>query len=143
MTKHSPGNPDNDVASDLKLSFSLPEFWRFLFVGLVNAIAGFLLFLLFFGLFGWHYLISNVLVFSSWAWFGYQLQRRWVFRIPSSPHAFLKYVVNQIGFMVSGTAVLWLLVEFATLRPEAAYLITVGLITLGVYLSSKFWVFRR
>ena len=131
------------VASKLKLISSLPEFWRFLIAGLVNALAGFSLFLLFFGVFGWHYLVSNVLVFLSWAWFGYELQRRWVFTIPSSRQAFLKYAVNQTFFMASGTAVLWLLVEFAALRPEVAYVVTVGLITLGVYLASKFWVFQR
>lgn len=130
------------MASNLKLISRLPEFWRFLIAGLVNALAGFLLFLLFLWVFGWHYLISNVLVFFSWAWFGYELQRRWVFKIPSSRQAFLKYVVNQTVFVASGTAVLWSLVEFGRLHPEVAYVVTVGLITLGVYLSSKHWVFR-
>ena len=143
LTKHSLGGSDSPAAPNPYLLSGLPQFWRFLITGLFNALAGFILFLLFFGVFGWHYLISNILVFLSWAWFGHELQRRWVFGIPSSRRVFLKYVVNQVAFMLSGTAILWVLVEFGAVRPETAYVVTIGTITVGIYLSSRLWVFRR
>lgn len=142
MTKHPPGHPVGHGPSRSKPLSGLPQFSRFLFAGFINAVAGFVLFLLFFKALGVHYLLSNFLVFISWAWFGYELQRRWVFRARASAYSFLKYVANQVLFMLAGTAMLWLLVEFGAFRPEVAYVITIGGITLGVYLSSRLWVFR-
>lgn len=143
MTKHWLRGPSFPAASNSKTIFRPPRFSRFLFAGLVNAIAGFLLFLLFFNAFGWHYLLSNFLVFSSWAWVGYELQRQWVFKVRASGSSFLRYVVNQVVFMLLGTAMLWVLVEFWSIRPETAYVLAIGAITVGIYLSSRLWVFRR
>ena len=142
MTKHPPGHPVGGGPSRSKLISGLPQFLRFLFAGLINAVAGFVLFLLFFRALGLHYLLSNVLVFFSWAWFGFELQRRGVFRAQASAYSFLKYGVNQIVFMLAGTAILWVLVEFGAIRPEVAYVITLGAVTVGIYLSSRLWVFR-
>ncbi len=121
----------------------MSQFPRFLVAGGVNALAGFLLFLLFFKVFDWHYLFANLLVFLSWAWFGFELQRRWAFKAEKSRGTFLKYLLNQVGFIALGTLMLWMLVEFAALRPEVAYVMTIGLITLGIYASSRLWVFRH
>jgi len=117
------------------------QFGRFLGIGLLNAAAGYLLFLAFLRLFGLHYLASNVLVLVSWAWFGYELQRRWAFQASQSRTGLPKYVANQVVFAVLGTALLWFLVEILSFRPEIAYVISVGLVTVGIYFASKFWVF--
>ena len=143
MTRHTPGDPVGHKSSQSKPISGLPQFSRFLFAGVINAIAGFVLFLLFFRALGVHYLLSNFLVFFSWAWFGFELQRRWVFSARASAYSFLKYVVNQIVFMLAGSAMLWLLVEFGAIRPEVAYALTLGAMTIGMYLSSRLWVFRR
>lgn len=119
----------------------LRRFARFLMVGLANAVAGFLLFVFFFSGLGFHYLVANVLVFVTWAWFGFELQRRWTFRATATIVAFGKYLVNQIAFLGLGSALLWTLVEAFTLRAEFAYLLTLGLVTAGIYLSSLLWVF--
>lgn len=111
-------------------------------VGLANAVAGFLLFVIFFSALGFHYLVANVFVFVTWAWFGFELQRRWTFRAEASRDAFGKFLVNQIAFLGLGSALLWTLVEILTLRPEFAYLLTLGIVTIGMYLSSLLWVFR-
>jgi putative flippase GtrA len=121
----------------------MAKFARFLAVGLFNAFAGFLLFILFFRILGLHYLLANVLVFISWAWFGFELQRRWAFRVESSGVAFSRYLLNQIVFTLFGSVLLWILVEGLQSGPELAYLLTLGIVTLGIYVSSLLWVFRR
>lgn len=121
----------------------LAKFIRFLGVGLFNAAAGFLLFLLFFSVLGLHYLLANVLVFISWVWCGFELQRRWAFRAQASGAAFGRYFLNQIVFTVVGSFLLWVLVEGFTVRPELAYIFTLGIVSVGIYVSSLFWVFGR
>lgn len=118
------------------------KFGRFLFAGLVNAGAGFLLFLFFFNVLGLHYLLANGLVFVSWAWFGFELQRRWTFRVRLSKYAWGRFLLNQIIFFGLGVTILWTLVEVFAARAEPAYLLTLAMISVGMYLSSLFWVFR-
>lgn len=142
MRKQSHEASGDAVAVRTKLSPELSQFSRFLVVGLINAVAGFLLFLLFFGLCGWHYLLANMLVFISWAWFGFELQRRWAFRTDLFRGNFSKYLINQTVFVAIGTLALFVFVQFVRLRPELAYVVTLGVTTAGMYLSSRFWVFR-
>lgn len=129
--------------SPSKDHFGLAKFSRFLAVGLLNAVVGFLLFLLFFSVLGLHYLLANVLVFISWVWFGFELQRRWAFRAKASSAAFGKHLLNQIAFTLLGSILLWVLVEGLNVRPELAYIFTLGIVTVGIYVSSLFWVFGR
>jgi len=118
------------------------KFSRFLSVGLVNAVAGFLLFVLFFRVLGLDYLLANVLVFISWVWFGFELQRKWSFRAKSSRAAVAKHLLTQITFTFFGTTLLWALVEYLGLFPELAYVVTLGIVSAGIYLVSLLWVFR-
>lgn len=110
-------------------------------MGVVNATAGFFLFLFFFSALGLHYLVANVLVFVTWAWFGFELQRRWTFRAKPSSIAFGKFLVNQVAFLGLGSLLLWTLVGALNFRTEFAYLLTLGMITVGMYLSSLLLVF--
>lgn len=115
---------------------------RFLAAGLANASAGFLLFVIFFNMFRLHYLAANVLVFMTWTWFGYELQRRWAFQAPKTKKGLQRYVLNQIGFAIVASGLLWLLVEQFSVEPNLAYLISLGFITVGIYLASRLWIFR-
>lgn len=120
----------------------LGKFGRFLVVGAANAFAGFVLFLFFFTMLDFHYLVANVLVFVAWAWFGFELQRRWTFRVVATGVAFGKFLVNQVVSVGLGSMLLWTLVEVFTIRVELAYLLTLGLVTGVLYLSSLLWVYR-
>lgn len=120
---------------------SFAKFGRFLVVGLVNAIAGFFLFLFFFSTLGLHYLLANMLVFVTWAWFGFELQRRWTFRARPSSVAFGKFLANQVAFLGLGTLMMWALVGALNLHAEFAYLLTLGMVTVGMYSSSLLLVF--
>lgn len=120
----------------------LTRFSRFVVAGLVNTVASFLLFLVFHTGFGWNYILSNILVFMSWLWFGFEVQRRFAFRAKRSRDSFVKFGLNQLVFVGLGTLILWILVEFGTLDPRVAYVLTISLVTAGVYFSSLLWVFR-
>jgi putative flippase GtrA len=115
---------------------------RFLLVGMLNALATLALFLLFFKSAGLHYLIANILAFVTWVWFGFELQRIWAFRAQRTSAAFAKYLLNQLAFAACGTAVLWTLVEIGKVRTEYSYVLSLGVVSAGVYISSRVWVFR-
>lgn len=122
--------------------FGLGRFGRFLTVGLANAAAGYFLFLLFFSALDFHYLVANMLAFLTWVWFGFDLQRRWTFRAKPSAVAFWKFLANQLAFLGLGSVLLGLFVEVLSLRAEIAYVMTLGIVTVGMYLSSLVLVFR-
>ena len=118
-------------------------FFRFIAVGLVNTVVSFVLFLVYFHLLHMHYLVANMAVFVSWVWFGYELQRRLAFRVSKSRRGFVRFLLNQVGFIFVGTVVLWAMVERANFMPEVAYVATLGVVTIGMYASSQLWVFRE
>jgi putative flippase GtrA len=113
----------------------------FVGVGVLNAGAGYLLFLLYTVGIGFHYLLASVLVFVTWLWFGFELQRRLTFRAAPSMPAFGKYVVNQVTFIFIGKLLLVILVEGLSIPADAAYLISTASVTAGVFLVARFWVF--
>lgn len=115
---------------------------RFLIVGLANGAAGFLLFIVFFRVLGFNYLLANMSVFVTWAWFGFELQRRWTFKAEASRVSFGKFIINQIAFLALGSLIMGTLVELFAAPPELAYVITLAVVTSGIYLSSLRWVFR-
>lgn len=129
------------LQGDGLLSFG--KFGRFLVVGLLNAAAGFLLFLFFSATLGFHYLVANVFVFVSWVWFGFESQRRYAFQAPISIASFCKYFFNQIVFLGISSVVIWTLVEVFTAPAELSFLLALGIVTVGMYLSSLLWVFRE
>ena len=118
-------------------------FFRFLAVGLLNTVVSFVLFLAYFHLLQMHYLVANMAVFISWVWFGYELQRRLAFRASKAKRGFARFILNQVIFILVGTLVLWAMVEWANLIPEVAYVATLGVVTIGMYASSRLWVFRK
>lgn len=121
----------------------LSRFGRFVMVGVLNSAVGFLLFLLFFNVLEIHYLVANLLVFASWVWFGFELQRRWAFRAEKGRKSFTRFLAMRIPLVPLSTSLIWTMVEVLHLREEFAYILTISLVTAGIYLVSVFWVFRR
>ena len=116
---------------------------RFLAVGGLNALATYALFLTFLWLVDIHYVLSNLLAFGIWAWFGFELQRRFVFNATGAPFVFARYIANQIFFIVVGTGILALLVDIGAIPPAIAYIVMLVVVTAGLFLASKFWVFSK
>jgi putative flippase GtrA len=124
-----------------KLRKHASQISRFLLVGGLNALATYGIFLAYLWGFGIYYLLANVLAFITWSWFGYELQRRFVFVSPGNSGVFVRYIANQVAFMAIGTGVLALLVGLAGIPPAIAYLVMLTIVTAGLYVTSKFLVF--
>lgn len=126
----------------MRLETRITQVGKYLLAGFVNVVAGFILFLLYFKVLGWHHLVANVLVFGSWVWFGYQIQRRWTFQAAHSWKSLAKYITNQVVFASTGTVSLWFLVDWIGLDATLGYALSTGIMTVGMYALSAFWVFR-
>lgn len=118
------------------------RFVRFLIVGLVNAGAGYGIFLLLYWVFGLHYLVANILTFAIWSFAGFEIQRRWVFRSKQGLGTFLKYLSVQVFFLFFGTGLLYVGVELLRIVPELAYVLMLAANSGLIYVSSKIIVFR-
>jgi putative flippase GtrA len=118
------------------------RFVRFLIVGLVNAGAGYGIFLLLYSVFGLHYLVANILTFVIWSFPGFEIQRRWVFKSKQKLGAFLRFLSVQVFFLLFGTGLLYLGVELLRIDPELAYIAMVAVNTGLIYVSSRLIVFR-
>jgi hypothetical protein len=79
----------------------------------------------------------------SWSWFGYELQRLLVFTTAPEKFGFLKFLGNQAVFFLVAATATFVLVEFYFIQPQIAYLLNLGLIGFGLYLSSLFFVFKK
>ena len=125
-----------------KVIDELHRFARFLGAGMVSAIASVGLFVIYFRVFGIHYMAANVMVFFSWVWFGFELQRRWAFKTERTRKGFSRYATNQVTFVVIGSGLLWTFVEVVKLRAELAFVVSLGIVTICMYIASRLWVFR-
>ena len=88
-----------------------------------------------------NYLLANLFAFLGWAWFGFEIQRVWVFKKKRSARTFVNYLINQFAFFGISTLLLLLSVETFGIRPELAYLLVTSLVAIGMYLASVFFVF--
>jgi putative flippase GtrA len=111
-------------------------------VGLLNALAGLVLFLVFYRVIGVGYVLSGVLTFVTWSWFGYELQRKLGFKSEKSRGGFPKYLLTQLVFLVLSISLTVLLVEVLGLIPDIAYILALVSTTLGVFVVSKVFVFN-
>jgi putative flippase GtrA len=117
--------------------------FRYLLVGLLNSIAGILLFLLFFRVAGAPYVFSSALTFLAWSWFGFELQRRLAFKARKSKFSFPLYILNQLVFFVLAIALMIVLVEFIGVSAELAYPLTLAATTIGLFIFSKVIIFPK
>ena len=112
-------------------------------MGILNSFVSYALFSLLNQVFGLDYMSSIFFAFTAWSWFGYELQRLLVFTTAPEKFGFLKFLGNQAAFFLVAASATFVLVEFFFIQPQIAYLINLGLIGFGIYLSSLFFVFKK
>ena len=117
--------------------------FKFILVGGVNVSISFGLFSLFNQFFGIDYLLSVFWAFVCWSWFGYELQRVWVFSTPVTKLGFIRFLGNQLIFFLLSAVLMLFLVEILKIQSQIAYLMNLFAISLGVYLSSILFVFKE
>jgi putative flippase GtrA len=125
------------------LSFPIfTQYYRFLLAGSLNALAGLGLFSLLHRGFVIVDVASYLLAFLIWALPGFELQRRFVFRAQFDRLATIRYLSTQLVSLVLGGVFLFILMRVVGLIPEFAYLLSVVLLTVVIFLLSRRWVFR-
>lgn len=114
---------------------------RFVLAGLVNAIASFLIFYLLYSQLAIHYLLANLISFATWVWFGFEIQRRWVFQSGTSKHAFVKYILHHLVFLALASVLLWVQVKVISIDPVLAHPLTICVVAAGMYLVLSRFIF--
>ena len=116
---------------------------KFALAGAFNIGAGYLIFFFFSVGLGLHYLVSYSLAVILWTGFGYEVQRRWVFRAEQSGSALTKYLVPQILFWLAGLVGFSFAIEVFGISPQLTYFLNLFVMSLGFYAYSRFVVFSH
>lgn len=118
---------------------------RFLMVGGVNTVVGYLLFVLFYWLLGTDfYLAAYVASYAVALFSGYAFQRLLVFRVKGQILLdFLRYTTVQLGAFTANILLLPLFVEIFKLDPLLAQAIILFITVVGSYFAHRYFSFRR
>jgi putative flippase GtrA len=118
------------------------KFLRYLIIGGINAAVTYSLFLFLVYFFGIPYIAALWIAAGTWVWWGFELQRVVVFRVPSNRSSFGKFMFMQILVSSLSSVFITLLVELGGLVPMVAYAISMFLSVVGLYLASLTTVFN-
>lgn len=115
------------------------ELAKFVLVGATNTLLSLLLYA---GLraIGLPYALAAAVGFAVGAVNGYVLNGRWTFRALDTARARRRYAVVQVGGLGATTGLLQVLVA-AGLPDRAAYVLTVPVVTLGMFAANRGWTF--
>lgn len=118
---------------------------RFLMVGGINTVVGYLLFVLFYQLLGPEfYLPAYVTSYAVALLSGYTLQRLFVFKAKGQVVLdFLRYTAVQLVTFTVNLLLLPLFVEFFRMDPLIAQAIILFITVVGSYFAHRYFTFRR
>ena len=115
----------------------LPQFARFLVVGLSNTGVSFVVYAVLVGL-GVPAPPAGALAFAAGAANGYVWNRRWTFRVAG---ALWRYVVVQAAGAGLAAGLLWLVVTVGGLDHLLGYAVTLPLVTASTFAANRGWAF--
>ncbi len=116
------------------------QFARFVTVGASNTALSFAAYTVLL-LAGLPYLLAGALGFAAGAVNGYVLNRRWTFRAADSTRARARYLAVQICGLGATTGLLRVFVEGAGVGRIGAYLVTVPIVTVAMFVANRAWTF--
>jgi putative flippase GtrA len=116
------------------------QFPRFVVVGASNTAISLITYALMIRL-GLLYWVSGAAAFLLGSANGYVLNRRWTFGSPDSSDRRVKYLLLQLAGLGATTALLWLFVSSGALARIEAYALALPLVTIGIFLANRAWVF--
>ena len=116
------------------------QFGKFLVVGASNTALSFVVYA---GLtaVGIPYVAAGAAGFAAGAVNGYVLNRRWTFGRGDSTGARVRYLAVQLAGLGTTSALLALLVEERRLGHVDAYVVTVPIVTVAMFLANRSWTF--
>lgn len=119
---------------------------RFLIVGGVNTVVGYLLFALLNAVLGWQYLVALVVSYVFATLIAFLLHRRYTFRVHRSGNILVDLIRFEAVYAVLlafNTVALWLLVDIGRVPPLLAQAIVVVVSTVLSFVGNKLFSFRR
>ena len=118
------------------------EFIRFLAVGVLNTIAGYLIFLGGFWGLGLSAYLANALAYLIVVVVSYFFTAKFVFRRAIAASGFIQFIVCFLIAFSINQAVLWSAVELIGIRAELAQVLAMGSYTVVFFALNKWVVFR-
>lgn len=118
------------------------EFVRFLLVGVLNTVAGYLVFLCGYWGLGLNAYLANVLAYLIVVIAAYFLTAKFVFRRQIVASGFLQFIICFIIALSINQVVLLSVLELTPLRPEIAQVFAMGSYTCVFFVLNKWVVFR-
>lgn len=123
--------------------FRVREIMRFGVLGTASAAASWALFFSYHQLLHIHYLTAVLITFFTWIYPAYYIQRRWVFPVAQKLRGFLLFLaIHGLTIPAYFLGMSYLVGELRW-RPSIAYASLILLISLGMFVLLKFWVFRQ
>ena len=121
-------------------------FWQLIRYGITGIITNFinyLSFIILFKIFNVYYIFSSILGYLIPFTLGYILHRNFTFRSnnPNITGQMLSYFIVIVSSLISFSLTIYILVEYAQVRPEYGQLFAIIIGALINFTGSKFWVF--
>ncbi len=123
---------------------SLAKFWTFVWVGGLNTLIGYTVFVMAFKVGGLQYNIALLIAYAVGIAIGYINHRRVTFKSKSKHRtAFTRFVITYVGIYGINALLLTALIELAHIAPLIAQLISLTVVTLLSFVVQRYWVFRH
>lgn len=123
---------------------SLARFWTFIWVGGVNTLIGYSVFVLALKFASLQYNIALFVAYVVGITIGYFNHRRVTFQSKAKhPKAFAKFVLTYAGVYGVNALLLTALIELAHIAPLVGQLISLVIVTLLSFVMQRYWVFRH
>lgn len=126
----------------LRRSDPVPQFARFLVVGVGNTVLSFVVYRLLLALGTW-YVLAAPLAFAAGAVSGYVFNRRWTFTARDSARARVVYVAVQAIGAVATSLLVPLFVRAAEIGKVAGYLAAIPPVTVCMFAANRLWTFAE
>lgn len=123
---------------------SLARFWTFVWVGGLNTLIGYSVFVVAFKVGGLQYNIALLIAYAVGIVIGYLNHRRVTFQSKAKHRtAFTRFVITYAVVYGINALLLTALIELAHIAPLIAQLISLVIVTLLSFVVQRYWVFRH
>lgn len=123
---------------------SLARFWTFVWVGGLNTLIGYSVFVVAFKFAGLQYNVALLIAYAVGIVIGYLNHRRVTFQSKAKHRtAFTRFVITYAVVYGINALLLTALIELAHIAPLIAQLISLVIVTLLSFVVQRYWVFRH
>ena len=122
---------------------SIKQLTRFLITGTASTAISYLTFLVCLRAFQIHYIAANLIAFLLSIYFNYNCNKRWSFsNFEKNPSFIFRYLALYLFSLLVSTIFLKISVDYLSIAPEIAFILSLFVTTCINFLGIKFLVFR-